>query len=92
MKKLIYKGKDGRTIMFDDFCDERDQDYCGVWVGMCKECAQKYHSILVTDDCDRLDPCGSGSCSVDGCGNEADYYVDFWMTDDIEIIDEEDKQ
>ena len=87
MKKLVFNSN-GKRIVFDDFTDERDQDYCGVWAGMCKDCADKYRDILVDDKCDRLDECGSGCCSVDGCGNEADFYIDFWYDDNIEIIEE----
>lgn len=83
--KLTYKAQNGKKIVFDDFCDERNTDYCGVWAGMCRECAKKYHDLLVDDSCDRLDECGSGSCSVEGCSNEADFYVDFWLGDDITI-------
>ena len=85
--KMVFKSK-GKRIVFDDFCDERDQDYCGVWTGMCRECASKYMDILVDDTCNRLDDCGSGICSVEGCSNEADYYVDFWADDDIEFVEE----
>ena len=88
MKKLVFESK-GKRIVFDDFTDERDQDYCGVWAGMCKEFAKKYRDILVDDSCDRLDDCGSGTCGVEGCNNEADYYVDFWIDDNIKIVDDE---
>lgn len=83
MKKLVFDSN-GKRIVFDDFTDERDQDYCGVWAGMCKACAEKYSDIVSG----KLDECGSGCCSVDGCGNEADFYIDFWYDDDIEIIEE----
>ena len=76
--------RNGKKIIFDDFTDERDQDYGGIWVAMCKTCARKYHDILT----DKLDDCGSGWCSVKGCDREADYYVDFWFNDDNKIIDE----
>lgn len=88
MKKLVFESK-GKRIVFDDFTDERDQDYCGVWAGMCRECAKKYRDILVDDFCDRLDDCGSGTCGVEGCNNEADYYVDFWIDDNIDIFDDD---
>lgn len=88
MKKLVF-GSKGKRIVFDDFVDERDQDYSGIWAGMCKECAKKYMDVLVDDSCNRLDECGSGTCSVEGCNNEADYYVDFWIDDSFEIIDDD---
>lgn len=87
MLRLVFTNK-GRKIVFDDFTDERNEDYGGVWAGMCSACAEKYRGILVEENANRLDPCGSGCCSVEGCGNEADYYVDFWYDDNIEIVDD----
>ena len=92
MKVLEFIGDNGQRILFDDFTDERDTDYCGVWVGMCRSCAEKYHDALVNDNCDHLDECGSGMCSVLGCNNEADFYADFWIDDNIKIINYESEE
>ena len=83
-QEMIYT-KNGKSIVFDEFTDERGQDYGGIWAGMCERCARKYRDILT----DKLDDCGSGCCSVKGCDGEADYYVDFWYDDDIKIVEVE---
>jgi len=85
MKKLVIT-KDGEKVIFDEFTDERNEDYCGVWACVCKDCADKYRNVLSA----HLDDCGSGCCSVDGCENDGDYYVDFFIGDStigIDIID-----
>ena len=84
MKKLVFTAVNGKKVIFDEFTDEREQDYNGVWCGICKDCADKYHEELRG----HFDHCGSGCCSVCGCSNEADYYVDFWRDENIEIIDD----
>lgn len=76
MKKLVIS-KNGEKVIFDDFTDEREEDYCGVWACVCKSCAEKYKSVLF----DHMDDCGSGCCSVDGCENDGDFYVDFFVGD-----------
>ena len=67
MKKFV----SSREIVFDD-CTH-DEEYGTYWVGMCSACFNKYKNILAGKE----DDCGSGVCSVYGCNNEADYYIDF---------------
>ena len=54
--------------LFDDvtYGDE------GVWSQICSACVEK---LGVCDS--QLDDSGSGICGVQGCWNEADYYIDF---------------
>lgn len=75
-RDMIYTSKCGKQIVFDDYVDNTFE-YNSYWVGMCKHCHDKYKSILDN----RVDNCGSGCCSVKGCENEADYYVDFNMNE-----------
>lgn len=74
MSTLIYHSKRGKTIEFDDFVDNRNE-YGTYYVEMCKHCHNKYRGILGS----RCDDGGTaqGTCSVNGCSNQADYYVDF---------------
>lgn len=65
-----------KRIVFDDYVDNTIE-HNSYWVGMCQHCRDKYNSILGN----RVDDCGSGFCSVKGCNNEADYYVDFDMNE-----------
>ena len=75
-KNMVYKSLKGKKIVFDDFVDNT-MEYKSYWVGMCTCCYNKYRDILGN----RIDDCGSGLCSVNGCSNEADYYVDFDMNE-----------
>lgn len=74
MKNMIYISKRGKQIIFDDY-EDNTEEYNSYWVEMCPQCYQKYKDILDK----RADDGGiaSGTCSVKGCANEADYYVDF---------------
>ena len=56
-------------IAFDDVTMDEDGHY---WSQICKSCAEKHN---MPDSL--LDECGSGICGVQGCENEADYYIDF---------------
>ena len=85
MQVLQFISEDNQKILFDDFTDERDTDYCGIWVGVCSCCANKYADALKG----HLDDYGSGCCSVLGCENEADYYVDFLADENVKIIEME---
>jgi hypothetical protein len=69
-----------KKIIFDDYVDNT-VEYNSYWVGMCKHCYDKHKGILGN----RVDDCGSGLCSVKGCNNEADYYVDFDMNE-VEFV------
>lgn len=74
MKNMIYISKRGRMIVFDDYTDETNE-YNSCWVEMCPHCRKKYRGILGR----RVDDGNSpwGVCSVKGCENDAEYYVDF---------------
>lgn len=70
---MKFIAQDGTEVIFDDWCDEtEDEELGGYWVGICNECLNKYNVFG-----NRIDECGSGCCSVKGCRNEADHYVDF---------------
>lgn len=64
------RGQDNEIVCFDDFATNEDGS---IWAHICKSCVKKYGiSPAVLDD-----GCCCGTCSVQGCGNEADFYVDF---------------
>lgn len=65
--KIAYKG-----ITFDDFVDE-SEEYGTCYVEMCSHCYNKHESVLGGN----ISGTAWGTCSVDGCWNEADYYIDF---------------
>lgn len=62
-----------RNIVFDDFSESAEDTGC--WVEICQQCKKKYIDILK----DRVDEDGGaiGTCSVKGCMNDGDFYVDF---------------
>lgn len=63
--KLEYK-----DIIFDDWGEHENS----IWASVCEKCLQKYKDKL------KKEASESGSysiCSIEGCENEADYYVDF---------------
>ena len=68
---MKFVAHNGMNIVFDDWNDEVEE-YGTYWGGMCQECFNKFKNILG----DRVSD-GSGCCSVKGCENVADYYVDF---------------
>ena len=72
--KMVYTSKRGEQIVFDDFVDSI-RDHGSYWGELCPHCHNKYKDILGQ----RVDDGGTacGTCSVEGCDNEADYYVDF---------------
>lgn len=78
---MVYTSNNGEKIVFDDFVNNT-AEYNSYWAEMCPCCHNKYKSILG----DRVDDGGTacGICSVKGCDNEADYYVDFDMNE-VEI-------
>jgi len=69
-KNMKFVAHNGVSIVFDDWT--KTEEYGDYWGGMCQECFNKFKNILD----DRVSD-GSGCCSVKGCENEADYYVDF---------------
>ncbi len=56
-----------KGIVFDDYTFG---EY-GMWSQVCAECAKKHKMPK-----NLLDESGSGICGVEGCENEADYYID----------------
>lgn len=85
VKNMVFTSKRGKQIVFDDFCDdyEDDEEIPFVWVEMCPRCHNKYRGILGN----RCDDGGSAqaTCSVKGCNNTANYYVDF-NSKEVKII------
>lgn len=60
---------ENNVVCFDDVVKNEDSGY---WACICKDCVKK-HNISEN----LLDDAGQGICSVAGCWNEADYYIDF---------------
>lgn len=60
---------ENNVVCFDDVVKNEDSGY---WACICKDCVKK-HNISEN----LLDDAGQGICSVVGCWNEADYYIDF---------------
>lgn len=60
---------ENNVVCFDDVVKDEDGGY---WACICKDCVKK-HNISEN----LLDDAGQGTCSVAGCWNEADYYIDF---------------
>lgn len=80
---LIYTAKRGKQIVFDDF-EDNTEEYQSYWVEMCPHCHNKYKGILGK----RASHGAIGTCSVKGCENEAEYYVDFEETKVTHSIDD----
>ena len=78
MADMIYTSKRGKQIVFDDF-EDNTEEYDSYWVEMCPHCHNKYKGILGNRADDGGTACGT--CSVKGCENDADYYVDFNMNE-----------
>lgn len=51
-----------------------------VWMCLCESCRKCFPALE-----NRLDPEGSGACSVLGCDRRADYYVDF-NADEVSLL------
>ena len=78
---MIFKAKNGNKIVFDDYVDNTEE-YDSYYVEMCQDCFNKHKDDIGF----RIDEDGAcGICSVKGCSNEADYYVDF-DKDEVEFI------
>lgn len=77
---LVCKG-----IKFDDWSEADESDFgevVEVWAEMCESCRQKYADVLDKE----LDiGAAQGCCSVYGCSNQADHYIDFDMR--LAVID-----
>ncbi len=65
---MAYKAE-GTRVVFDDY--EVEDDSC--WAELCPACLGKYRKILAGHASDGA----AGTCSVKGCQNEAEYYLDF---------------
>lgn len=78
MTDMIYTSKRGKQIVFDDF-EDNTEEYNSYWVEMCPHCHNKHRGILGNRADDGGTACGT--CSVKGCENDADYYVDFNMNE-----------
>lgn len=76
--EMVFPSADGE-IIFDDATEYVDD--CGkenilyYWVGICPSCLAKYRKSINSGWID--EGSASGICSVKGCKNEADSYVDF---------------
>lgn len=62
---------ENEVVRFDDFVQDKENGH--YWGHICKECVKKYGiSEMFLDN-----GCGDGICGVQGCENEADFYIDF---------------
>ena len=86
-KNLLFTSPKGKTILFDYFTKETDEEFAAdrpYWAEMCPRCRRKYGKILAG----HFDDGAVGRCSVARCFNDASYYVDFFATDNIKIVNE----
>lgn len=83
MNTMVFTSPRGKKIVFDDFCEDAEFNF--IWVEMCKKCRAKYRGILGQRPDDGGTACAT--CSVAGCENEADYYVDF-KREEVEFHEE----
>ena len=74
MANMKFTAANGKSIIFDDFVDNT-KEYDSYWATMCPACYNKHKDILGKRAGDKGE--ASGTCSVKGCQNEADYYVDY---------------
>ena len=81
-KNMKFVAHNSIEVFFDDLCYETDDiELGGYWVGICTECFKKYHGAFGR----RISSNPSEDiCSVKGCDNEADYYVDF-LKDEVDF-------
>lgn len=70
-----------RVIAFDDAAENEDGSQ---WACMCRKCVERYGI-----DSKYLDEAGQGICSVAGCMNKADFYIDFPSQPELKGFDEE---
>ena len=78
---LVYKG-----IKFDDWSAVDEPDFgevVEVWAEICESCRKKYADVLLDKELDI--GAAQGCCSVYGCLNRADHYIDFDMR--LAVID-----
>lgn len=84
MKRMIYvpmQKHASRPLVFDDYVDNTGE-FQSYWACLCGQCREKYGTELEG----RIDDCGSGTCSIEGCSNDADFYVDFGMNE-VVVVD-----
>lgn len=68
----LFKNKDGtityKGIIFDDWNDNQ-----GIWSEICEHCIEKYRlgGENISDNAMTI------ACGVQGCTNDADFYIDF---------------
>lgn len=72
-KYMTYEA-DGEKVVFDDFVKEDNSGSC--WAEICPACREK-HKILAAHTSDGA----TGTCSVKGCQNEAEFYLDFKLSE-----------
>lgn len=72
MSQMTYTSKRGKRIVFDEYVDNTIEYNC-YWAEICPHCHNKYKGILGN----RVSSGAMGVCSVEGCTNDATYYVDF---------------
>ena len=75
---MIYKG-----IRFDDHSHSEDDGYNYNWSQICTACACEHgiYSEAAKNDCPATLICG-----VEGCNEEADFYLDFDGTETEEVL------
>lgn len=77
-ENMVFASADGKVV-FDDYAeyvdDSSDEREVCYWAEICKECLAKYRKVLGNGRID--EGSAQGICSVKGCENEADSYVDF---------------
>ena len=81
--EMVYTAKSGEKIVFDWFSEFSDDsgDPVAFWAEICPACREKYKHILTGK---YESGCACGSCSVMGCSNESDSYVDFAL-DEVDV-------
>lgn len=70
---MRYKG-----VKFDDYTS----DSVGSWSQVCKCCSDRFEDLNKDLEISEF---GDGLCGIEGCYNEAEYYIDFVRTDLIEM-------
>lgn len=71
-ERMIEKMK-FKNVKFDDYCKEEDSSTGIAWSQICKNCVNKHN---INDSC-LSDIPHESICGVEGCEEEADYYIDF---------------
>ena len=75
MKPITYKHG---NLVLDDWVKNEDPDLNDNWTQLCPKHAKQVQKI------DMLDESGSGTCGVEGCWEESEFYLDF-DNQDIEV-------